>query len=126
MPSMPGTCASAPALCCSAPALLAPARTLAAPSLSGTNAAWPSPALHQAHHLTLTLTLLLTLTPTLTLTLTLILTLTQGTAVDALQGGSLGACVGTPPPSPLRSWLNQAAHEVAMREVAAREFALAH
>ena len=92
--SMPVTCASAPALCCSAPAIFAP--TLLAPPLSSTNAAWPSPALQQA----------------------------QGTAADALQGSRLGACVATPVPSPLRSWLNQAAHEVAMREVATREFAL--
>ena len=63
---------------------------------------------------------------TLTLTRTLTRTLTQGTAADALQGSRLSACAGTPVPSPLRSWLNQAAHEVAMREVAAREFALAH
>jgi hypothetical protein len=94
--SMPVTHASAPALCCSAPAIFAP--TLLAPPLSGTNAAWPSPALQQA----------------------------QGHAVDALQGSRLGACVATPVPSPLRSWLNQAAHEVAMREVATREFALPH
>ena len=94
--SMPAACASAPSLCCSAPALFAP--TLLAPPLSGTNAAWPSPALQQA----------------------------QGTAVDALQGSHLGACVATPVPSPLRSWFNQAAHEVAMREVATREFALPH
>jgi len=113
-------CTSAPALCRSAPTLLAP-------TLSGLNAAqlvsstcacggggehtrvaevseqmlrqaWPSPALQHA----------------------------QGTTVDVLQGTRLGACIATPVPSPLRSWLNQAAHEVAMREVATREFALPH